>query len=178
MLASLPSLYSQIVATLGSVYPQNSYLVMLTSISSGSIQVAGYAGIDSSLQDQSETYNSVAANVAQSSQISGYKVGTFSVAANGFTPVSPSATASTNSLIYIIIAGSILAAAILALLICLCLRWRRKRNSKKGKEEGEGEAETVGKVDTEHIEPATSKNMLKSEEILPKSSMQTGPRRS
>jgi hypothetical protein len=167
----LAQLSSEIANCLGSLYTQNSYLLMLSSIVNGSVIVSGYANIDSSTSDPSTTYNSISSNVKQSTQISGYQIAAYSVSANGFTPTDPATTTTTSSsnyLLYIIIGSAILGVGIIALVVCLCLRYRRRKQKQE-----ENQITNTEKVETEQNEPATSKNMLKSEDVYPKSSVRT-----
>jgi uncharacterized membrane protein YhaH (DUF805 family) len=106
---------------------------MIESITNGSVIVSGHANIDNNTYDPSSTYNSLSSNVQQTTAISGYKVGSYSISANGFTPSAPSTTpSSTDYLIYIIIGSAIVLVAALVIVICLCVR--RARRNKEAKD--------------------------------------------
>ena len=102
---------------------------MIESITSGSVIISGYANIDNNTYDPSTTYNSLSSNVQLTTSISGYKVASYSISANGFTPSPPSTTttSSTDYLLYIIIGSAIIAVIALVIIICLCVR-RARRN--------------------------------------------------
>jgi hypothetical protein len=130
---------------------------MIASITNGSVVVSGSANIDNNAFDPSFAYNSLASNAQQTTTITGYKVGSYSIAANGFTPSTPSSTtASSDNLIYIIIGLAVVGVAALTIIICLCVRRARRKQAAK-----ESEAAATEKAE-EPNEPATSKNMLKS----------------
>jgi hypothetical protein len=132
---------------------------MIDSITNGSVIIDGYANINSNTNDPSSTFNSISSNVQQITTINGYKVASYSLAANGFTPTTPPSTTTTSSnyLLYVIIGSAIVGIAAIVIIVCLCLRGRKKKEV-----EDRDQMATTEKVETEQIEPATSKNMFKS----------------
>jgi len=92
---NLPHLYTEIGNSFGVIFVKNSHLLMIKSITNGSVVVSGYANIDNNTNDPSQIYNSLSANAQQTASISGYKVASYSVAANGFTPLTPATPTTT-----------------------------------------------------------------------------------
>jgi hypothetical protein len=159
--SNLPQLELEIANSFGTIFSKNRYLVMITSITNGSVIVSGDASIDNNTYDPSTAYNSLSANVQQTKSICDYKVGSYSITANGFTPTTPPAnTASPSSdyLLYVIIGSAIVGISALAIIVFLCVRKARKQEEVR-----DDQVVTTEKAEEQQHEPATSKNMLKSE---------------
>ena len=122
-------IFLSICDLLGSTFRSNNYLVVIRSVTNGSVIIAGNAGIDNSTSDPSIVYNDASSNLQNAKLLSSFPITSSSLNAENFVPSAPQDTPTTTPslLLYFIIGGAVLLAVLLAVTIICCYRYRKRK---------------------------------------------------